>query len=196
MAKKVNREQILESTAKFMLNVFSDTYDERFEEMLVSGGGGNSMFVNAWQKPSKEFVKTRISSEALARLAEHGYTVDDIPHRFLCHNAKGAEKRKAAGKELHMDHNPGNVKVLSLIRERVRGYDDTELTEDAKMADLQHFIENVQTLDIITVEQDDQRTKKDAVHTKKEKDMMTAKERDDLLGDTWEDLGPEFKYKF
>ena len=50
MSKSVDQDKILESTAKFMLNVFSGSYDERFEEMLVSGGGGNSMFVNAWQK--------------------------------------------------------------------------------------------------------------------------------------------------
>ena len=64
MAKLVNSEEILESTAKLMLSVFSEDYDNRFEEMLVSGGGGNSMFVNAWQKPSKEFIRVRISSQA------------------------------------------------------------------------------------------------------------------------------------
>ena len=97
MAKVVNSEEILESTAKLMLRVFSEDYDARFEEMLVSGGGGNSMFVNAWQKPSKEFIKNRISSQAKKRLADYGYTLETMPHGFVCHNAKGAQKRKANG---------------------------------------------------------------------------------------------------
>ena len=196
MSKSVDQDKILESTAKFMLNVFSGSYDERFEEMLVSGGGGNSMFVNAWQKPSKEFIKARISSNAQKRLIEHGYTLETMPHVFLCHNAKGAEKRKAAGKYLHMDHNPGNVKVLHLIRERVRSYQNRNWSYDQQLSDLKEFIKGVQTLDIITVEQDDIRTLKDGKLTKKQKDMLSAKDRDDLLGDTWEDLGPSFKYKF
>lgn len=196
MAKTVNSEEILESTAKLMLGVFSEDYDNRFEEMLVSGGGGNSMFVNAWQKPSKEFIKARISAQAKKRLADHGYTLETMPHKFLCHNAKGAQKRKANGKELHMDHNPGNVKVLHLIRDRVRSYKNKGWSYEQQLADLKEFIRGVQTLDIITVEQDDIRTLKDDKFTKKQKDMMSSKERDELLDDDFEELGPGFKYKF
>lgn len=196
MAKLVNSEEILESTAKLMLGVFSEDYDNRFEEMLVSGGGGNSMFVNAWQKPSKEFIKARISAQAKKRLEEHGYTLETMPHKFLCNNAKGVENRKRVGKELHMDHNPGNVKVLHLIRDRVRSYKNKGWSYEQQLADLKEFIRNVQTLDIITVEQDDIRTLKDENLTKKQKDMLSSKERDDLLDDDWEDLGPGFKYKF
>lgn len=196
MAKVVNSEEILESTAKLMLRVFSEDYDARFEEMLVSGGGGNSMFVNVWQKPSKEFIKNRISSQAKKRLADYGYTLETMPHGFLCNNAKGAQKRKANGKELHMDHNPGNVTVLHLIRDRVRAYKNKKGSYEQQLADLKEFIRNVQTLDIITVEQDDIRTLKDDRFTKKQKDMMSSKERDELLGDDFEELGPGFKYKF
>ena len=196
MAKIINSAELLESTAKLMLHVFSADYDARFEEMLVSGGGGNSMFVNAWQKPSKEFIKTRISSQAKKRLADHGYTLETMPHKFLCNNAKGVENRKRAGKELHMDHNPGNVTVLHLIRDRVRSYKNKGWSYEQQLADLKEFIRNVQTLDIITVEQDDVRTLKDDKFTKKQKDMMSSKERDELLGDDFEELGPGFKYKF
>lgn len=195
MPAKVNSDAVLDSTAKFFLNVFSDKYDEFFENMLVSGGGGNSMFVNAWQKPSKHFINARLSGEAKTCIAAKGYTLETMPHVFLCNNAKGAAKRKAAGKYLHMDHNPGNVKVLHDIRDRVRSYLD-EMSHDTKIADLKEFMKKVQTLDIITVEQDDMRTLADERFTKKEKDMMSAKERDNLLNDTWEDLGPRFKYKF
>lgn len=186
---------IIESLAKFLLNVFSDTYDENFEKMLVSGGGGNSMFVQSWQKPSKLFVKIRISTEAKNKLLEHGYTLETMPHVFLCHNAKGAKNRIASGKHLHMDHNPGNVKVLHLIRDRIRSYRKA-MTKEEKINDLKEYIRDVQTLDIITVEQDDIRTLRDANYTKKEKDMLTSAQKDALLNDTWTELGPEFKYIF
>lgn len=195
MPKIVNGEDVLESTARFFLNVFSEQYDEKFEKMLVSGGGGNSMFVNAWQKPSKHFINARLSGEAKTCLAVNRYTLETMPHGFLCNNAKGSANRKAKGKHLHMDHNPGNVKVLHDIRDKVRSYSD-EMSHGDKIADLKEFMKKVQTLDIITVEQDDIRTLSDEHFTKKEKDMMSAKGRDTLLNDTWEDLGPRFKYKF
>lgn len=195
MPAKVNSDTILDSTAKFFLSVFSEQYDEEFEKMLVSGGGGNSMFVNAWQKPSKHFINARLSGDAKKCLAANGYTLKTMPHGFICHNAKGVANRKAAGKYLHMDHNPGNVKVLHDIRDKVRSYPD-KMKHDDKIADLKEFMKKVQTLDVITVEQDDIRTLKDDKFTKKEKDMMSSKERDNLLNDTWDDLGPRFKYKF
>ena len=46
-------EKILDSTARFMFNVFnvkSGNYCKEFDDLLMSGGGGNSMFVNCWSK--------------------------------------------------------------------------------------------------------------------------------------------------
>lgn len=183
-----NDDNILDSTAKFLYNVFSDSYSGAFEKMLMSGGGGNSMFVNAWVKPSETFIKHRISGEAKKRLEEHGYTIDTCPPDFYQNNAKTAEKRRSAGKQLHWDHNPGNVKVLQLIRDRVRSYAEKKMTREEKIADLKEYLLGVQTVDLITIEQDDIRTYRDEVLEKREKDMLTAAERDALLKDTWEAL--------
>lgn len=182
-----NDDSMLDSTAKFLYNVFSDSYSVAFEKMLMSGGGGNSMFVNAWDKPSETFIKRRISGEAKKRLAEHGHTIGTAPHTFFRSNEKTIDKRLSAGKQLHWDHNPGNVKVLQLIRDKVRSYAETEMTLEEKIADLKEFLVGVQTLDLITIEQDHKRTHKDEVFKKKQKDMLTAEERDDLLKDTWEE---------
>jgi hypothetical protein len=184
----MEKEKIIESTAKLLLNVFSDKYDPWFESQLVAGGGGNSMFVNAWAKPSAKFIRIRISKEAEKRLAEHGYSsLNDIPKHFLRHNAKGADNRREAGKELHADHNPGNTKVLHLIRDKVRSYDQA-ISYDEKLEDLKSFIREIQTLDIITIEQDDIRTLADSKMTKSEKNMLSGEQRDILLHDSFDDL--------
>lgn len=179
------KEEILESTAKFFYNVFKEKYDEIFEKMLTSGGGGNSMFVNAWVKPSAYFIRKRISGEALKRIAEKGHTLETIPHVFIRHNAKGQVNRRLAGKELHEDHNPGNVKVLSMIKDKVRSYAYSSMTYDQKIKDLMEYMSGIQTLDIITIEQDDIRTYKDTSMNKSHKNTLGAKERDLLLNDTW-----------
>lgn len=183
-----NDDNILDSTAKLLYNVFSDSYSDAFEKKLMSGGGGNSMFVNAWGKPSATFIKRRISGKAKKRLEEHGYTIDTCPPNFYQNNAKTIEKRRSAGKQLHWDHNPGNVKVLQLIRDRVRSYADKKMTPEEKIADLKEYLVGVQTLDLVTIEQDHIRTYRDEILGKKEKDMLTADERDALLKDTWEAL--------
>jgi hypothetical protein len=126
------QKKIIESTAKLFYNVFSDNYDDWLEDKLVAGGGGNSMFVNVWVYPATEFIRYRISGDAKKTLREHGYSLEDlkngkVPPEFIRSNAKGAEKRKTAGKHLHGDHNPGNKKVLSLIRDKVRSYKRTPL---------------------------------------------------------------------
>ena len=46
------------------------------------------------------------------------------------------------------------------------------------------------------MEQDDVRTRGDTKLKTSEKAMLSAKERDELLGDDFEELGPGFKYKF
>lgn len=195
MAKSITEDEMLESTAKFFYNVFSHKYNSKFERMLVSGGGGNSMFVNAWHKPSAFFVKYRISGEAIRRLSENGHHINAIPHGFIHHNAKGAERRKNAGKNLHGDHNPGNVKVLHLIRDRVRSYDTHVMSYKQIIDDLKIFLSTIQTVDIITVEQDDKRTLSDSEMTKKQKDMLDSHGRDMLLNDTWEDMPRGIQYK-
>lgn len=191
-------EQILTDTAKFLLQVFSQDYGEEFERMLVAGGGGNSMFVNAWNKLSQAFVRCRISSQARQRLQDKGYNnvrnKQDIPHSFLHNNAKTVEARRRAGKELHMDHNPSNVKVLNLVKDKVRSYRNDDLSDEQKLEDFKEFIMNIQTLDIITIEQDKIRTLKDENMTKREKEMLSAQERDNLLNDTFEDI--EGTYSF
>ena len=183
-------EKMLDSTARFMFNVFntkSGNYCEEFDALLMSGGGGNSMFVNCWSKPSYHFVKKRISGEAKRKLEEFGYaSLDDAPHSFKHNNAKGAEKRIAKGKHLHLDHNPGNVKVLELIREKCRSFDPDKVEYETIINEIKKYLSTIQTLDWITVEQDDIRTYGDSNYSKPEKDMMTHDQRDELLNDSWE----------
>lgn len=186
------KEDILDGTARFMFNVFnvkSGNYNKNFEELLLQGGGGNSMFVNCWAKPSYYFIKKRISGEAKKTITKLGYTsIYDVPDSYKCNNAKGAKNRKDAGKLLHLDHSPGNVKVLHLIRDKCREFDPEVETYDSIISKIKEYLETIQTLDWITVEQDDVRTYKDKNYTKKEKDMMDHDERDKILNDTWTDL--------
>ncbi len=183
-------EKMLDSNARFMFNVFntkSGNYCEEFDNLLMRGGGGNSMFVNCWSKPSYYFVKKRISGEAKRKLEENNYpTINDAPHSFKCNNAKGAQNRIAKGKHLHLDHNPGNVKVLELIREKCRSYDLDTTDYETIISEIKVFLSSIQTLDWITVEQDDVRTYGDNRYSKSEKDKMTHDQRDELLNDSWE----------
>lgn len=184
-------DDILDSTARFMYNVFnskSGNYCKAFENLLMSGGGGNSMFVNCWTKPSSYFIRVRISGEAEKKLFEFGYNdINSAPHDFKHNNAKGASKRIKNGKYLHLDHNPGNVKVLQLIRDKCRSY-DASLEYEEIINDFKNYLKSIQTLDWITVEQDDKRTYADSEYTKGEKNMMSHDERDALLNDTWKCL--------
>lgn len=175
---------MLHNLAQLLFAVFSIEYEEEFKKLLLGGGGGNSMFINTWMKPSAHFVKMRISSEAEQFLKEEGYTIDnlgeDVPKSLLKNNAKGASNRIKKGKRLHIDHNPGNVKVLELIYEKIQALKSEKGTKADKIEKLKSFLKDIQYLDIITVEQDDIRTLRDKKHTKKEKDRMTRKERDQL----------------
>jgi hypothetical protein len=179
----------IRSTAKFFWNVFHDESDyiPAFIEKLLAGGGGNSMFNQSWVFTSSLFVQRRISSEAVKVLEELGLSKNNIPHDLLHDNAKGEADRKAIGKLLHEDHCPGNVKVMHLIRDKIRSYPLTATFEDIA-DDLCEFLKTVQTLDIITVKQDDMRTLKSSGFVKKQKDMFTHEERDALLDDEWEDM--------
>lgn len=173
---------MLHNLAQLLFAVFSIEYEEEFKKLLLGGGGGNSMFINTWMKPSAHFVKMRISSQAKKVLTKERYQLVDlgnkVPKSLLKNNAKGAENRRKEGKLLHIDHNPGNVKVLELIYEKIQLLKNEKGTESDKIEKLKSFLKNIQYLDIITVEQDDIRTKKDPKYSKKEKDRMTRKERD------------------
>ena len=187
-------EDMLDGTARFMFNVFntkSGNYNENFEELLLQGGGGNSMFVNCWAKPSSFFVRKRISGKAKETIANLGFaSINDVPPEYKYNNAKGAENRKTVGKLLHLDHSPGNVKVLHLIRDKCREFNPDTDNYDMIIRTLKEYFKTIQTLDWITIEQDDIRTYKTDSDgpSKKEKDMMSHEERDNLLNDIWEDL--------
>ncbi len=196
MAKqKYDAENIIDGTARLMFNVFNrktGNYSNDYDMLLMSGGGGNSLFINCWQKVSFDIDRVRISGEAKKRLIAYGFaSIEDAQtrdHKFLSNNAKGAANRLAAGKNLHADHNPGNKKVLEMIKEKCRSYDPDKDDYESTISEIKEFLRTVQTIDWITVEQDDKRTYKDDKYSKKEKDMMSHDERDDLLNDTWEYL--------
>lgn len=193
-AKQRKKEAMLDSTARFMFNVFnikSGTYSEDFEKLLLAGGGGNSMFVNCWTKPSSYFTKIRISGEAKKVLKKHNYnSIGEAPKSFKFNNAKTAANRMKKGKYLHLDHNPGNVKVLMLIKEKCREFnpDSSKFNLEATMNEIKAYLLTIQSLDWITVQQDDVRTYGDESHTKREKAIMNKQARDQLLNDSWEDL--------
>lgn len=178
---------MLDNLAKLLFAIFSEDYDKNFEKLLLSGGGGNSMFVNVWTKPSRYFAKIRISSQSIKTLKKHDYDKEDltdrVPKKFIKNNAKTIQKRKNNGKFLHIDHNPSNVKVLELISNKIKNLNKCFYTKKEKIEKLKNFLKNIQSLDIITVEQDHKRTNGDNKYSKKEKDKMTKKQRDFLLKD-------------
>ena len=178
---------MLDNLAKLLFAIFCKDYDKNFEKLLLSGGGGNSMFVNVWTKPSRYFAKIRISSQSIKTLKEHNYNKEDlkdrVPKEFIKNNAKTIQKRKSHGKFLHIDHNPSNVKVLELISNKIKNLNKGSYTKKEKIEKLKKSLKNIQSIDIITVEQDHKRTNSDLTYSKKEKDKMTKKQRDFLLKD-------------
>ena len=192
---KYDCENILDGTARLMFNVFNrktGVYNNDYDMLMMSGGGGNSLFINCWQQASFYIDRVRISGDAQKRLKAYGYSsIEDAENRnssFLHNNAKGAEKRRAAGKHLHADHNPGNKKVIEMIKQKCRSYNPDTDDYEKTISEIKEYLRTVQTIDWITVEQDDVRTYKDTKHTKKEKDLMTHEQRDELLHDTWKYL--------
>jgi CRISPR/Cas system-associated protein endoribonuclease Cas2 len=176
---------ILKDCARFFVNVFQefDKYCPRFQKMLLSGGGGNSMFCNAWVHPSSHFNKRRISKKLEKELKKKGYTIEEMlsdKNKILRNNAKGASKRKVKGKFAHEDHNPGNVKILHELKDLIQK--NKQLDKDKLISIVEKYMENAQTIDYITVEEDDIRTYGDNEYTKDEKNMMSKEERDDLIG--------------
>lgn len=196
---KTEKQVMLHNLAELLFAVFSIKYDNEFKKLLLSGGGGNSMFINVWIKPSAHFVKMRISSQAKKILEKKGYTLDNlgenVPKSLIKNNAKGAANRIKKGKRLHIDHNPGNVLVLELICDKVQKLKHAKGTKSEKIKKLESFLEDIQYLDIITVEQDDIRTLADDNYSKKEKDKMTLRQRDKLLADKFDYLPQDLSQK-
>lgn len=90
-------------------------------------------------------------------------------------NAKWAENRTKAGKFFHFDHNPSNKKVLELLNERIKLHKNS----DGFLEELTEYIKTIQTIDLITVYEDDTRTSKDL---DSRESPLSSEERDRLLG--------------
>ncbi|MCL2176425.1 MAG: hypothetical protein FWB72_00500 [Firmicutes bacterium] len=191
----MTKEQWAENTAKLFYQIFSCDYDEKFLKKLLSGGGGNSALGSTLYHTLGSFVHSRISKTSIEAFDEIGfsYTLKDnvvriskanIKSRWtlFSNNAKGAEKRRLAGKEFHFDHNPPTKMLLHQISTEVKKVNDMTISFAEKISKLKNFMLTGQTLDLITVEQDDERTKADR------KKLLTAEERDEILQDVWYDL--------
>lgn len=81
--------------------------------------------------------------------------------------------RKNSGKYFHFDHNL-NKKVLSLLKSKVKEKKDNP----DFLNELTDYVKNVQTVDFITVEEDEIRTSADL---KLKDNKMDALERDKLI---------------
>lgn len=170
--------QVLEDTAKAFLGIFNPAinYSDTFVKRMLAGGGGNSMLNNLWKNNAVIFQQRRISLQALGVIKEHGYTFESMPVKFYRNNAKGVENRKAVGKYIHEDHSPSCKYVMKAIYEYVK--------TNPSLLEFMEFLLNIQTIDYITVEQDDLRTLSDNNYSKSEKDLSDAKFRDSIINDT------------
>lgn len=189
MSKEVNKKWI-KDVALFFYQIFSVKYENKeFVKRLLMGGGGNSTLCSTWTHLSDDFIEYRISKKAYNLLLEkvesndkkyivkNGDTVS-IPkfiiekkyHQLFFNNAKGAENRKLKSKYFHFDHNPSNRKVLLKIKGKIEEHDYS----DEYLEELSQYIKQIQTVDLITVEEDDIRTYAD----QNLKEKLEAHERD------------------
>ena len=193
-------EKWIKDTALLFYQIFSVDYeDERFENKLLQGGGGNSTLCSTWNQLSDSFIKYRISKRAYDLLISiindsdrDMITKQDncvtIPYNFIfkkysylfSSNAKGAVKRKKNGQYFHFDHNPSNKKVLKLLKSKIKENKDKE--DFLKI--LTKYIRKIQTVDLITVEEDDIRTQADL----KLEEKMDSFERDRIIDSEFYDL--------
>lgn len=90
------------------------------------------------------------------------------------HNAKGAENRVNVGKFFHFDHNPSNKKVLELLNQKIKDHKN----EDGFLEELADYIKTVQTIDLITVYEDELRTLKDLSNPD---GPLSSSKRDEML---------------
>lgn len=199
MSKKINDEWI-NDTALLFYQIFSVDYeDEKFQNKLLKGGGGNSTLCSTWMQLSDCFVRYRISKMAYELLIniisgpDRNMIIKNnncvtIPSNFISKkysylfssNAKGAEKRKKNGQYFHFDHNPSNKKVLTLLKNNIK----ENKNNDDYLKDLSIYIKKIQTVDLITVEEDDIRTQADL----KLQDKMDSAQRDEIIDAEFYDL--------
>lgn len=191
--KSTDINKWIKNTALLFYQIFSVNYeDEAFINKLLSGGGGNSTLCATWMQLVSVFIKRRISENAYSLLLEKVADEDKNKirlekdtvfiskkiykkyHSFFSNNAKGAEKRTKAGKFFHFDHNPSNKKVLKLLCDEIKLHKD----EAGFLEKLTEYVKSVQTLDLITVQEDDIRTNADR---KSSNGPLSSQERDDLL---------------
>ena len=188
------QQEWLKNTAIFYYQIFSKEYNDEFLAELLKGGGGNSALCGSWYKLGSKFAKSRISGKALEKLKKMKFPLEvngdvvtikskDINNNksLFSNDAKTIEARKAEGKIFHFDHNPSNKHLLNLMNEKVKVVVASGLPEDDQIDLLSDFIYNLQTKDLITIEQDDVITKAD----KKRKTALSKDVRDKMLNDKW-----------
>ena len=193
MKKNINEEWI-KDTALLFYQIFSPYYtDEKFNKKLVTGGGGNSTLCSTWTQLSDKFLSYRISKRAYQLLLNlisdedrsaivkinNDVTISkkiiyDKYHKLFFNNAKGVVNRKKNGKYFHFDHNPSNKKVLTLLKSKIKGQKGTKKF----LNELTEYVKKVQTIDLITVEEDEVRTNADS---KLKDNKINALERDKLI---------------
>lgn len=172
----IDANKWVKNTALLFYQIFSVDYtDKVFIKKLLSGGGGNSTLCATWMQLVQFFINHRISYNAYTLLLEKLEDGDKKYvrlenkivyinkklyrkyHYLFANNAKGAQNRISAGKYFHFDHNPSNKKVLELLNDKIKSHKD----EVGFFEELTRYISSVQTLDLITVEEDDIRTNAD-----------------------------------
>ena len=199
MNKKVDNSWI-NDTALLFYQIFSaDFENEKFLKRLLTGGGGNSALCSTWTHFCDEFIKHRISKRAyndlVSRLEEsdkvlvslegnrvimHSRLLDDKEAWFY-DNAKTIDKRVEANKHYHFDHNPPNKCVLVMLKESV---EKNKKNKNIFINDFAKKIKNIQTLDLITIEEDEKRMSAD----RKTSYTLSALERDKISNSTFYDL--------
>ena len=201
--KNIDIDKWIKNTALLFYQIFSVGYEaEAFINKLLSGGGGNSTLCATWMQLVKVFIKRRISKPAYHLLLEKVTDEDKNKIRLECdtvfiskkihakylafffNNAKGAENRINAGKFFHFDHNPSNKKVLELLCDKIKSHKN----EAGFLEKLTEYVKSVQTLDLITVQEDDIRTNADR---QSPNGPLSSQERDDLLKTTFYSLVEE-----
>ena len=180
----------IKNTALLFYQIFSVDYDdedEAFINKLLAGGGGNSTLCSTWMHLNSCFVQYRITESAYSLLNNKVLSEDrskiklddnvvyisrDIYKDYR--GLKGAENRIKAVKFFHFDHNPSNKKVLRLLYDRIKLHKEDE----GFLEDFIEYTKSIQTIDLITVYEDDIRTSADR---KSKNGPLTALERDDIL---------------
>ena len=190
--KVIDKEKWIRDTARLFYQIFSIEYDDDFKKKLLSGGGGNSTLCATWSQLVNYFVRNRISENAYNLLLTKVNSSDRNKirlendtvyisakifkkyHGMFYNDAKYAQNRIAVGKYFHFDHHPSNKKVLELLCEEI----STHKNEEGFIDNLTEYVRTVQSLDLITVQEDDIRTMADK---RSANGPLSLEEREDLL---------------